>query len=65
MLRLDITAALVDTAILVKERFGLQYYDALIVAAAQEIGCEKIYSEDMSSGCSYGGVTVENPFEGL
>ena len=62
MLRLDTTSGLVDRAITLKERHGIQYYDALIVAAAERLSCEFIYSEDMADGATYGSVTVVNPF---
>ena len=45
-----------------KARHGLQFYDALVVAAAEEAGCDTVYSEDMGNGAVYGGVRVVNPF---
>ncbi len=50
-------------AIAVKERYGLQFYDACIVAAAKKAGCSEIYSEDMGDGQEYDGVAVVNPFK--
>ena len=41
---------------------GLSFYDALIVAAASEAGCDTLYSEDMQHGRAIGGVTIVNPF---
>ena len=40
----------------------LSFYDAVIVAAAIEAGCNMLYSEDMQHGRSIGGVTIVNPF---
>jgi predicted nucleic acid-binding protein len=40
-------------------------YDAAIVAAAQELGATRVYSEDMSHGQNYDGVEVINPFRSL
>ena len=40
----------------------LAFYDALIVAAAIEAGCESLYSEDLQHGRSIGGLTILNPF---
>lgn len=40
-------------------------WDALIVTAAQEGGCDVVYSEDLQDGQVFGGVTVENPFAEL
>ena len=38
------------------------FYDALIVAAAIETGCDTLFSEDFQHGRSIGGLTVRNPF---
>ena len=43
-------------------RFGMSYWDAAILAAAGIIGCEAVYSEDMSDQQDYGGIRVINPF---
>jgi predicted nucleic acid-binding protein len=58
----DITLAHVDLALELRARFGISYYDALIVAAARLAGCPVLYSEDLNHGQDYGGVRVENPF---
>jgi predicted nucleic acid-binding protein len=45
---------------------GFAFYDALIVAAATEAGCDILYSEDMQHGRVIGGLTIRNPFiEGM
>lgn len=49
-------------AVEVERRFGLSFWDSLIVQAAQEAGTPVICSEDLSHGQEYGPVTVENPF---
>jgi predicted nucleic acid-binding protein len=41
---------------------GLSFYDALIVAAAIETGCDILYSEDMQHGRTIGGLAIVNPF---
>jgi predicted nucleic acid-binding protein len=41
---------------------GFAFYDALIVAAAIEAGCDILYSEDMQHGRAIGGLTIRNPF---
>jgi predicted nucleic acid-binding protein len=40
----------------------LSFYDALIVAAAIEGGCDTLFSEDMQHGRSIGGLAIVNPF---
>jgi predicted nucleic acid-binding protein len=46
----------------IHERFKLSYWDAVIVAAAQALGCAVIYSEDLGTHQDYGRVRVVNPF---
>ena len=46
----------------ISQRFGLSYWDGAILAAARAMGCDAVYSEDMSSDQDYGGVRVLNPF---
>ena len=36
-------------------------WDAAILKAARELGCEVVLSEDLSDGRDYGGVLVTNP----
>jgi predicted nucleic acid-binding protein len=43
-------------------RYQLRYWDAAIIAAAQELGAQTLYSEDLSHAQSYDGVRVVNPF---
>jgi predicted nucleic acid-binding protein len=57
-----ITADLVLRAAIVSERFRISYWDAAIVAAALELECHTLYSEDLSHQQNYDGVTVVNPF---
>lgn len=60
-----ISRDLVLEAIDVKQRFGISYWDAAIIAAAKEMECSTVYSEDLNSGQDYDGVTVVNPFAGM
>ncbi len=41
----------------------LTYWDSLILASAERLGCPILLSEDFQSGRRYEGVTVMNPFE--
>ena len=43
-------------------RYHIRYYDAAIIAAAQELGCQTLYSEDLNHGQTYDTVQVINPF---
>lgn len=51
-----------DEALEICERYGVSLYDALILAAANQAGCDVVYSEDMQAGQSIGNVIIENPF---
>ena len=58
-----LTPATVLRALDVAQRFGFSYYDSLIVATAQEAGCDTVCSEDLQHGQTVGpGLTVVNPF---
>lgn len=58
----EVDLSLVHRAIDVHKRYGLAYWDGLIVAAAERAGCASILTEDLSSGDVYFGVRVVNPF---
>ena len=49
-------------ALRLSDRYGLSWYDALIVAAAIEGQCSLLYSEDLQHGQRFGDLQVENPF---
>ncbi len=49
----------------VHRRYGLSWWDSMIVAAAEACACCRIYSEDLSDGAIYFGITVVNPFKNL
>ena len=57
-----VTHELVISAVIFRRRFQLSQWDATILAAAAELGCKTLYSEDMSHGQDYGSVRVINPF---
>ena len=44
------------------ERYRINFWDALILAAAQREEAETLWSEDFNHGQDYGGVIVRNPF---
>lgn len=43
-------------------RYKYRFYDCLIIAAALELGCRTLYSEDMHRGQQIEGLTIKNPF---
>ena len=36
-----------ETGLMVSRRYGYQHFDSMIIAAALQAGCERLYSEDM------------------
>jgi predicted nucleic acid-binding protein len=54
--------ALYQRAIAIQARYRYGFYDALIIAAALEAGCTRLYSEDLQHGQQIDGLTIENPF---
>lgn len=57
-----ITIAVLQSALRTKARHGLSYWDAAILEAARAIGCQVVYSEDLSTCTDYDGIRVVNPF---
>ncbi|WP_256077539.1 PIN domain-containing protein [Massilia sp. YIM B04103] len=52
-----------DKAMQLAERYGLSFYDSLVVSAALLSGCASLYSEDMQDGLLVEGqLTIRNPF---
>lgn len=45
-----------------QSRYGVSFYDALIIAAALESGCTRLYTEDLQHGQQIEGLLIENPF---
>jgi predicted nucleic acid-binding protein len=61
----DIVPVTIDThtcAVSFARDHGLSIYDALIVAAAIEAGCDTLFTEDLQHGRKFGGLTIVNPF---
>ena len=49
-----------------KERYTLQFYDAMILATALENNCTLVYSEDMHDGLLVDKqLTIVNPFHSV
>jgi predicted nucleic acid-binding protein len=59
----DNTGRMVVDAIDLQQKAQLSFWDSLIVQAAVQSGCDRLYSEDMNAGQRFGSVTVVNPFK--
>lgn len=56
------TREVFDQAVAISQRFQISYWDGAILAAAHALGCDAVYTEDLSSEQDYGGLRVINPF---
>ena len=63
LLATEVTMDVVRNAMYVKEEYGIQFYDALVVSAAEKLGCHEIVSEDLNDGQTYRGMKAVNPFK--
>ena len=53
----------VNTALMIFKKYGLQSFDSKIVASALQAGCNILYSEDMQHGLVIENkLTIVNPF---
>ena len=60
---ISIDVPLIRLALQIKNRYGVAYWDAAILAGARRLGANVLVSEDLSHGQDYGGVRVLNPFQ--
>jgi len=59
---IPLTIELHEAAVAHARSYGFAFYDALIVAAANSVGCTVLYSEDIRHGQNILGLTISNPF---
>ena len=62
--RTNPTPSLYRRGLRVQARYGFSFYDSLIVAAALEAGCSRLYTEDMQHGQQIQRLTIQSPFVG-
>ena len=56
------SATLYQIALEIKGTYQLSFYDALIIAAASEANCSKLYSEDLQNQQVIQEIKIVNPF---
>ena len=54
--------ATVESAWAIESRYSVSYWDALMVAAAQHLGCTMLLTEDLQHDQSFDSLRVVNPF---
>ncbi len=62
LFRVSASLSLYHRALDVQARYRYGFYDSLIVAAALDAGCTRLYSEDFQDGQRIESLTIENPF---
>ena len=60
---LPVPADVTEKGLDVMQRYGLQFYDSLLLVAASESGCSEFISEDFNDGQIYCGMKAVNPFK--
>jgi predicted nucleic acid-binding protein len=59
---IETTPAEIKNAFRIEDEARINFWDAMIVAAAIKAGATRILSEDLSHGQTIAGVKIENPF---
>jgi predicted nucleic acid-binding protein len=54
--------ALLGETLSLRARYGWSYWDAAVVAAARQAGCDELWTEDLQNGQRVGGLLIVNPF---
>jgi predicted nucleic acid-binding protein len=57
-----VTLAVFENALRIKGRYGFNYWDCAIIAAAKELKCDVLYTEDLQHNQVVEGIRVVNPF---
>ena len=58
----SMTPSVFEHAAAISQRYQINYWDGAILAAARSLGCDAVYTEDLSAGQDYDGLRVINPF---
>ena len=60
--RVPASLSLYRRALDLQTRYRYGFHDSLVIAAALDSGCTRLYSEDLQDGQRIEGLTIENPF---
>ncbi len=64
LLKVQPSRSLYHSSLDIHSRYGFSYYDSLIIAAALEAGCRRLYTEDLQHGQQIQQLTIIDPFRG-
>ena len=58
----DMTLPILHTALRIRKAHGFSFWDSAIVAAALALGCDRVYTEDLTHGQLIDGLAIFDPF---
>ena len=58
----DMTLDVLRAALRIRQECGFSFWDSTVIAAAITLGCDRLYTEDLTDGLVVDGLTVVNPF---
>ena len=58
----DMTLPILHTALRIRKAHGFSFWDSAIVAAALALGCDRVYTEDLTHGQTVDGLAIVDPF---
>jgi predicted nucleic acid-binding protein len=58
----DMTLLVLYSALQIRKTYGFSFWDSAIVAAARALGCDRVYTEDLSHGQVVDGLAIIDPF---
>ena len=58
----DMTVDVLRSVLRIRQLYGFSFWDSAVVAAAIALGCDRLYTEDLTDGQVVDRLTVVNPF---
>jgi predicted nucleic acid-binding protein len=58
----DMNLDVLRTALAIRQTHRFSFWDSAIIAAALALGCDRLYTEDLTDGQMIQGLAVVNPF---
>jgi predicted nucleic acid-binding protein len=58
----DMTFLILQTALRIRKAYRFSFWDSAIVAAALALGCDRVYTEDLTHGQIIDGLAIVDPF---
>ncbi len=58
----DMTLPVLNSALHIRKTYRFSFWDSTIIAAARALGCDRVYTEDLSHGQVVDGLAIIDPF---